>query len=767
MTDYSEAASLAAASLPGGTLPGAGSLESANALQSGAPDPAWIAQLANSLFSEFPGGPLPAAGASQPTLPSLAADPGTKIAPGFPPFEPPLSPATAPGAPFTVPSSPGGASQPSAPVYVFETLPSGAVAPPSSPFGATVPSAPIFAYEPSRPGAWAPPSSLSGVSQPSAPIFAPEEAEPVPPPPSSFAGASQPSAPIFAHEKLRPNGATPPTPPTGPATAHPFGQTPGPNTVAPSPTTVGSGALDHPATAASAPGSPPSQAGFGAVPGGSEEGVLTFLPLIDPFFGSFDGFGLFGREATPQGFPTGGAPADDSYAFLDEARNGGGPSTLPSYARETFVYDSAAPLQPWQGVRPPQVSGHRAFVPQTFRNEFPILHQEVNGRPLIWLDNAATTQKPQSVIDRIAYFYARENSNVHRAAHTLAARSTDAYEAAREKVRRFLNAPSVKDIVFVRGTSEGINLISQSWGRRNVGEGDEIVLTHLEHHSNIVPWQLLAAETGAKIRVAPVDDTGQVLIDEYEKLLNPRTRIVAFTHVSNALGTITPAAEMIAIAHRHGARVLVDGAQAVSHMPVDVQALDADFYVFSGHKVFGPTGIGAVYGRSEELAAMPPWQGGGSMIEDVTFEKSLFMPPPERFEAGTGNIADAVGLGAALDYVERIGMSNIAAYEHELLDYATQHLLTVPGLRLIGTAHERAGAISLVLDGCRTQDVGKALDLQGIAVRAGHHCAQPILRRFGLEATVRPSLALYNTPEDIDALVTALVSIATRRAQRH
>ena len=299
------------------------------------------------------------------------------------------------------------------------------------------------------------------------------------------------------------------------------------------------------------------------------------------------------------------------------------------------------------------------------------------------------------MIDRLSHFYAHENSNVHRAAHALAARSTDAFEAAREKVRRFINAPSDDTVVWVRGTTEAINLVAKAWGGRNVQEGDEVVVTHLEHHSNIVPWQMLCAEKGAKLRVAPVDDRGDVLLDEYEKLLNPRTRIVSFTQVSNALGTVTPAREMIEMAHRHGARVLVDGAQAVSHMPVDVQALDADFYVFSGHKVFAPTGVGVLYGKPGELEAMPPWQGGGSMIKDVTFEESVYQEPPEKFEAGTGTIADAVGLGAAIDYLESIGMANIAAYEHGLLAYALDGLRTVPGLTLVGSPKERAGAISL------------------------------------------------------------------------
>jgi cysteine desulfurase/selenocysteine lyase len=400
--------------------------------------------------------------------------------------------------------------------------------------------------------------------------------------------------------------------------------------------------------------------------------------------------------------------------------------------------------------------GGAAFDPYLVRRDFPILDEHIHGKRLVWLDNAATTQKPRAVIDRLSYFYEHENSNVHRAAHTLAARATDAYEGARATVARFLGAPSAKDIVFVRGATEGINLVAQSWGRRNVGDGDEIVITWLEHHANIVPWQQLCAQTGARLRVAPVDDRGDVVLEEYEKLLGPKTRLVAFPQVSNALGTITPAREMVEMAHRHGARVLVDGAQAVSHMRVDVQVLDCDFYVLSGHKLFAPTGIGVVYGKREVLDAMPPWQGGGNMIQDVTFEHTTYQPPPGRFEAGTGSIADAVGLGAAIDYVTRIGLDTIARYEHDLLGYATPRLLAVPGLRMIGTAPNKAGVMSFVLDGQRTEEVGAALDQEGIAVRSGHHCAQPILRRFGLESTIRASLAFYNVCEDIDALVEAL-----------
>jgi cysteine desulfurase/selenocysteine lyase len=404
-----------------------------------------------------------------------------------------------------------------------------------------------------------------------------------------------------------------------------------------------------------------------------------------------------------------------------------------------------------------------SFDAEALRGDFPILRERVNGRPLVWLDNAATTQKPQSVIDRLNYYYEHENSNVHRAAHELAARATDAYESAREKVRRFLNASSSREIVFVRGATEGINLIAQSWGWQNIQKDDEIVITWLEHHANIVPWQMLCSEKGAHLRVAPVDSTGQVLLDEYEKLLGPRTRLVAFPQVSNALGVVTPAQAIIEAAHRHGARVLLDGAQSVSHMRVDVQLLDCDFFVFSGHKVFAPTGIGVVYAKPEVLEHMPPWQGGGNMIQDVTFERTLYQPAPQRFEAGTGNIADAVGLGAAIDYVHRAGMENIYRHEHQLLLRATEGLQEIPGLRIIGTAKEKAGVISFVMDGFRTEEIGDYLNRNGIAVRSGHHCAQPILRRFGLESTVRASLALYNTVEDIDALVRAIWNLRLGR----
>jgi cysteine desulfurase/selenocysteine lyase len=400
------------------------------------------------------------------------------------------------------------------------------------------------------------------------------------------------------------------------------------------------------------------------------------------------------------------------------------------------------------------------FDVHAIRRDFPILQERVNGRQLVWFDNAATTHKPRAVIDRLSHFYKHENSNIHRAAHELAARATDAYEQARQTVADFLGASSPDEIIFVRGATEAINLVAKSWGAKHIVSGDEIVVSHLEHHANIVPWQQLAAEKGAHLRVIPVDDNGQVNVSEYQRLLGPRTKLVAVTQVSNALGTVVPVAELVDIARRQGICTLVDGAQSVSHLAVDVQAIGCDFFVFSGHKVFGPTGIGVVYGKKAVLEDMPPWQGGGNMIADVTFERIVFQGVPARFEAGTGNIADAVGLGAALAYVQRIGLHHIARYEHDLLEYGTAALAPIPGVRLVGTARDKASVLSFVLQGYSTEDVGNALNEEGIAVRSGHHCAQPILRRFGLEATVRPSFAFYNTCEEIDRLVAVVRRLA-------
>jgi len=407
-------------------------------------------------------------------------------------------------------------------------------------------------------------------------------------------------------------------------------------------------------------------------------------------------------------------------------------------------------------ARTSPTSARSAFDVNAVRRDFPILSTRVHGRQLAWFDNAATTQKPNVVIERLTYFYRHENSNIHRAAHELAARATDAYEKARRQAQQFIGAASPNEIIYVRGATEAINLVAQSWGRKHVGAGDEILISHLEHHANIVPWQMLANERGAKLKVVPVDASGQLRLDEMQRLLTDRTKIVSITHVSNALGTVTPAREIVDLAHRAGALALIDGAQSVSHMPIDVQALGADFFVLSGHKIFGPTGIGILYGRSAILENMPPWQGGGNMIEDVTFESTRYQGPPARFEAGTGNIADAVGLGAAFEYLEALGMHAIEKYEADLLAYATDRIRTVPGLQIIGTAAHKASVLSFVIDGYDPTAIGSALNQEGIAVRAGHHCAQPILRRFGLEATVRASLAFYNTCEEVDRLVATL-----------
>lgn len=405
----------------------------------------------------------------------------------------------------------------------------------------------------------------------------------------------------------------------------------------------------------------------------------------------------------------------------------------------------------------------QGFDVHAIRRDFPILSERVNGKPLVWFDNAATTHKPKSVIERVSYFYEHENSNIHRAAHELAARATDAYEGARNKVAKFLGAKSSDEIIFVRGTTEGINFLANTFGQQQVGEGDEIIVSNLEHHANIVPWHMLATRVGAKLRVIPVDDSGQILLDELRKLINGRTKLVSVTQVSNALGTITPIKDIINIAHANGVPVIVDGAQSVSHMSVNVQALDADFFVFSGHKVFGPTGIGVVYGKAEHLKNLSPWQGGGNMIADVTFDRIVYQDAPNRFEAGTGNIADAVGLGAAIDYVTRIGMDRITRYEHDLLAYGTQRLQPIPGVRLIGTAEHKASVLSFVLAGYKTEEVGAELNREGIAVRSGHHCAQPILRRFGVETTVRPSFAFYNTYEEIDLMISVIERLARTR----
>jgi cysteine desulfurase / selenocysteine lyase len=390
------------------------------------------------------------------------------------------------------------------------------------------------------------------------------------------------------------------------------------------------------------------------------------------------------------------------------------------------------------------------------REDFPILKQEVHGKPLVYFDNAATSQKPRSVIEAEKRFYETDNSNIHRGVHELSERATKAYEDARVKVQRFLNAAESREIIFVRGTTEGINLVAQTYGRKHVGAGDEVLITALEHHSNIVPWQMLAEEKGAKLRVAPINDRGEVEIGEFSKLLGPRTKLVAVAHVSNALGTINPVKKMVELAHTQDVPVLVDGAQAAPHRAVDVRELDCDFYTFSSHKVFGPTGVGVLYGKARLLEAMPPYQGGGDMISSVTFEKTIYNVIPHKFEAGTPNIAGVVGLGAAIDYMNSLGLENIAAYEEALLDYATRAVSKIPGVRIIGTAKQKAGVISFVMEGIHPHDVGTVLDQEGIAVRTGHHCAQPVMQRFHVPATTRASFAFYNTKEEVDALVSGI-----------
>ena len=479
---------------------------------------------------------------------------------------------------------------------------------------------------------------------------------------------------------------------------------------------------------------------------------LAYIPPLfsDQANGTFPAEGM--KAASSMGLTPFLSPMEGESGRMGESASGG-EATPPTESQSQFYFLPETPNT--LGMQP------EGFDVNVIRKDFPALHQTVHGKPLIWLDNGATTQKPQSVIDTLAHFYQHDNSNIHRAAHALAARSSDGYEEARRKVQRFLGASSASEIVFVRGTTEAINLVAQSYGRKQIQAGDEIILPTLEHHANIVPWQMLAQEKGAIIRVVPITNQGEVILTEYARLLGPRTKIVALSQVSNVLGTVLPVQEMTQMAHRYGATVLIDGAQAVSHIPVNVQQLGCDFYVFSGHKLFAPTGIGALYGRKQLLEEMPPWQGGGNMIRHVTFEQTTYNDVPAKFEAGTPNIADAIGLGAAIDYVTRIGMETIAQYEHKLTQYGMECLAQVPGIRLIGTAPGKTCVLSFVFDDMRPEDVGRYLDSEGIAVRAGHHCAQPTMQHYGVTGTVRPSLALYNTYQEIDALVAALHKLRT------
>jgi len=788
------------AALPRSPLPESAAAPPVSGLAPSAPLPSlselWLPDSQNAMSPGLPPNSEP----SSPSFPATRSAAGISAPTGAFPFSPlteadlraipaSLAGATAlvPGAPGTVPPSP----TPMAPTY----FPDGIKAPTPGADPTFLSPGEMFSF----------PSVLA---MPSSPPTAPPSGVDVGAIPASSAGATAlpGSSPYFLDGEKGANPATPPAfPPVDAMFSMPrvpampdvlgFQSTPSipmspaaPTSISPAPAslsglTAGANAAPVASPIMATPAPPNSALPSPQIPHSSEPaaeaasavypGATTSFPSPSAMF-SFPGVpgaqsapGLPAMPASPPPVPT---KESDVRASMPNVTMPGMSGYVPAAPPESSAKDGLP-----SGVESPAF--HREEIPQVgyakrpldarlIRRDFPILQEQVHGRPLIWLDNAATTQKPNAVIDRISAFYRHENSNIHRAAHTLAARATDAYESAREKTRRFLKASSTREIIFVRGTTEGINFIAKSWGNRYVNKGDEVIITWLEHHANIVPWQQLCAEKGARLRVAPVNDRGEVILEEYEKLFNPRTRIVSFSQVSNALGTITPAREMVAIAHHYGAKVVVDGAQSVSHMPIDVQSLDCDFFVFSGHKVFGPTGIGAVYGKLDVLDETPPWQGGGNMIADVTFEKTTYQPPPARFEAGTGNIADAVGLGAALDYVEQVGMENIAAYEHELLQYGTAGLLTVPGLRLIGTAREKAGVMSFVLDDMRTEDVGAALNQEGIAVRSGHHCAQPILRRMGVEATVRPSLALYNTYEDIDALVSALLRIQAGRAHR-
>ncbi len=458
--------------------------------------------------------------------------------------------------------------------------------------------------------------------------------------------------------------------------------------------------------------------------------------------------------AVPSGpVPRGRGMLDDSELGRTPVLDG--PGFLSHQTPDFYFLPKPAP----EDAAPSVGQAVPTFDISAVRRDFPALQQQVNGHPLVFLDNAATTQKPQAVLDATSAFYARDNSNIHRGAYELARRATAAFEAARDKVRLFLGAANRREIVFTRGTTESINLVANVFGKKFLHPGDAVVLSELEHHANIVPWQMLRECLGIELKIIPINDRGELDLHAFSGLLGPKTKLVSVAHVSNALGTVNPVGEMIALAHAHGARVLVDGAQSTPHFPVNVRELDADFFVFSGHKVFGPTGIGVLYGKLDLLEELPPWQGGGHMIRDVRFDKTEYQNAPEKFEAGTPDIAGAVGLGAAIDYLQRLGLPALAAYEHGLFEEATSRLERIPGLRLIGTATHKASVLSFILDGFSNDDIASHLDRRGVAVRAGHHCALPAHRHFGLESTVRPSLAFYNSLDDVEALVHGIRSL--------
>lgn len=728
-----DALAAAAGSQSGGGLP-----------PPGLPDPDFLTKMANTFFAALPGAPLPsvpsvdAPSVAGPSLAGFGATP-TGLAGAIP--NPAAGPSTAPSVPAPTPPPAAGSFS------VFDL---------SNPQSAAAPSLP------SAPSSSGPSLSGAGVSPAVSPAPTPSLVADASPGVPSGLGFGAPSAPgavpgsadAFDGLALQAliNGAHPSLPQSldaADASNH-------------------AGTIHTPASHASGARVEGPQRGT------SEASAPQPPPANPPPPVLVDSSGISTPPST--GSKLLGSPIALPYehelsALLSPLFGASAPAAAPppSLPPSTGLYFVGAPHAPGQehasgaGAAPFHASelqsAHPAFDIHAIRRDFPILSETVNGRPLIWFDNAATTQKPKSVIDRLTYFYEHENSNIHRAAHELAARSTDAYEGARQKVARFLGASGPEDIIFTRGATEAINLVAATFGQQHIGAGDEIVITNLEHHANIVPWQLLCLAKGAKLRVAPVDNNGALLLDEFNKLLTNRTKLVAFTQVSNALGTITPAKTIVEMARRVGAKVLIDGAQSVSHMKVNVQDLDADFFVLSGHKLFAPTGIGVLYGRKALMDSLPPYQSGGNMIRDVTFERTEIHGSPQRFEAGTGNIADAVGLGAAIDYVERIGLETIARYEHSLLVYATERLKQIPNLTIIGTAPEKASVISLVIKGVPSEEVGARLNKYGIAVRSGHHCAQPILRRFGQETTVRPSFAFYNTCGEIDVLVAALKDI--------